>query len=70
MVLEAALINTQHFKVWIKDINDMGNVNNLVKDLNSVALSTSYAGIGLMSRVLTNTPGDWYSIRGRVVPKT
>ena len=28
------------------------------------------AFIGLMSRVYANGPGDWSSIRGRVIPKT
>ena len=29
-----------------------------------------YQAIGLMSRVFTNSPGDWGSIQGWVIPKT
>ena len=29
-----------------------------------------YRAIGLMSRIFANSPGDWVSIPGRVLPKT
>ena len=70
MVLGIALLNTQHYKVWIK--------GKVVQSIEKRAFGYSwlrsptliYQAIGLMSRVFTNGPEGQGSIPGRVIPKT
>ena len=62
-------------KVLVQGLEDL-EIREIVKTIQMTALLRlakilrRILGIGLMSRVFTNGPGDWGSVLGQIIPKT
>ena len=79
MLLDAALLNTQHYKVWIKGkVEQSREWSSALLHLSVVAIErgafrlplTKVTNFTFTSRVFANGPRDQGSIPGRAIPKT